>query len=275
MSSLQARSAAVLARIATLANRLGIDTSGLDLHLPRLALAIIDSAQVWIDSDGERLAVGCSAVNTVGYALLDRPGLATVEVETAAVPDRIAIKRTVLQARTMAEDLAWLAEHNVSPAAREQLATWLFDLAGRGPDFIGQRVEGDQTKWFAGFAIAGELSALVAMLRPTLAVAEAIGVLELRMIQETLLALGVPGGVAITLACDQHTALPQIAIEFSEVAWPTAIGLVDTLRPGSPCAPRLGALAGAFDAERASAVEVTFRAQQPPRIRVAASAPAG
>lgn len=265
----------VLTRLAAAAGQLGIDLSTLQPALSRLGNAPAKGAVVWIDADGERIGVGCRLAGTLGFVGPDRPGDAWVELETSPA-GRLAERILILGARPLAEDLAVLAAEGVSAAAREELAARLVRIGGATSDGLGRRTEADQTKWSVVRELGGTPSEVMQTLAPLLALADELGVppLQRRLLEQAHLALTLPAGCRITLACDAARALPQLALAYQGVYWKQAVGLTDALRPGSPCAPRLGVLAGAFGTDSA-ALELTFRAGAPAWVRISVAPPIG
>lgn len=272
------RTSEVLTRLAIAGDRLGIDLGTLQTYIPRLGSAPGQYARIWVDADGERLAIRCRARDgTAGFTPVDRPGEVFHELETAPAARRVGERVLVTGTRSLAEDLAVLASAGVDATARETLAARATLLGGGRSDALARRIEAEQTKWSVGLSFGGSVAEVMQTIRPLLAIAEAIEVppFQRRLLEQAHLALAAPRGFAIAIACDPTSVLPQLSIEYAGVPWKQTVGLTDALRPGSPCGPRLGVFAGAFDAPGADALELTFRGGAPAWVRIAVEHAAG
>ncbi len=266
------RTTEVLTRLAIAGQRLGIDLGALQTYIPRLGSAPGQYARIWVDADGERLAIRCRARDgATGFAAVERPGEVFYELESAPAAPRVGERVLVVGTRSLAEDLAVLATASIDAGAREELAARMVTLGGGRSDALARRTEADQTKWTASLRFGGSLPEVMQTIGPLLAIAEAIAVppFQRRLLEQAHLALAAPRGFTIAIACDRTSALPQLTVEYAAVPWKQAVGLTDALRPGSPCGPRLGTFAGAFDAPGADALEVTFRSGAPAWVRIA------
>lgn len=264
------RAADVLTRLAVVADRLAVEPQALWAELPRLGTAPGMYARVWLATTGDQLALRCRAADGVPAILaLPRPG--DLSIELASVPDQPVVAETVLSSgsRTVADDLAVLAAADITAGPREELARRLLAVGGRC-DLLGRRTEAGYTTWTAGVTCGGTLPEVMAVLPALgqLALELDVPPAQRRLLEQAHLALGAPGGFSIAFSCDAADALPTLTLEYRAIAWAQAVGLADALRPGAPCGPHLGILAGAFAADAASALELTFRGGEPATIRV-------
>lgn len=268
--------AGILTRLAVVAERLAIERDALWAEVARLGTAPGVYARVWLATTGDQLAVRCRAADGVPAMLaLPRPG--ELSLELATVPDQPVVAETVLSSgrRALAEDLVVLADADVSAGAREELARRLVAVGGGRCDLLGRRTEAGYTTWIAGITSEGSLPDVMQVLSALGALATELGVppAQRRLLEQAHLALGAPGGFSIAFTCDAADALPTLTLEYRAVAWAQAVGLADALRPGAPCGPHLGVLAGAFGVAAASALELTFRGGEPANIRVGVDLP--
>lgn len=243
----------VLTRLAVASERLGIDTSSLQPRLPELQMAPGTYSRITLDtSDRLALRVPASAPS------IPRPGDAQRELGSDGGEVAFVFGR-----RPIVQDLPLLA--GVSPATRSALGERLGSLGDGRCDGLAHRSDGT---WLA--AVAHELAdagpsptdELVAMTSRLFTITSALGVppRQRDLLQQAHVVLAAGRGYTLWVACDHQRVIPQLTIEYRDVEWKHVVGLTDALRPETSSGPRLGVFAGAFDAPRASAFALTFRA---------------
>ncbi|MBA3454612.1 MAG: hypothetical protein H0T42_16095 [Deltaproteobacteria bacterium] len=254
----------VLTRLAVAGETLRIDLAPLNAYLTHLGSAPAEYARVTLGEGLERLGFGVqlparepiARASSTPYSELEVGG-ALRETVTAHGPG------------TLAQDLTILADAGVRAAAREQLAAWITELGGGRTDRVSRSFQAT-SRWTIGVAFGGSVPEVMTVVNQLVTLATALGIqpMQRRHLEQAHQVLGAGAGCVVELACDVDRALPEITITYRDVAWKHAVGLHDALRPGTPCGPRLGAFAGAFNAEKASLYEITFRADAPAIIRV-------
>jgi len=207
-------------------------------------------------------------------ALLDRPAkVRFVELETTrhgATPPTVSFH--MVGERALADDIALLSRTTIFQPSAGREVTALSELLGRSSSdlFIDRAEPNAANQWLFRFrrgnGAGGELEETV---RLALALMERLHVTaEQRLLFERLhprLARGETVLVSIVSVFD--CALPWVTVQYPDLPWellvPTMIELY-----GNEWGERLGAFAGAFDAEASSAFELTFRDESPVRSRV-------
>lgn len=258
----------VLTRLAVAAERLGIDPAPLQSRLPDLGTAPGRYARVSVDT-ADRLAIRVPD----GAPKLARPGDAMLELGTDAVEVAFAFAR-----RPFTSDLPLLRD--VSAETRDALAERVGSLGGGRCDALARRSDG---VWLAG--VAHELSdvrdspvrELVAVTNLLLTITSALGVPapQRDLLQKAHVVLAGGKGYTLWLACDHQHVLPQLTIEYRDVEWKHVVGLTDSLRPGTSSGPRLGILAGAFEAASAAAFAITYRSDDVADVCIAVESTSG
>jgi hypothetical protein len=259
------RTTDVLARLAVAGEVLRIDLAPLNAYLTHLGSAPGRYARVTLGEGLERLAFG---VREAAREPIVRTGSEPYsELEVGG-----ALRETVaaIGPGTLAEDLTVLAEAGVVAEARELLAERVAALGGGRTDRVSRSFQ-TQSRWAIGVAFGGSVPEVMTTVNQLLPLATTLGVqpMQRRLLEQAHQVLGAGTGFLVEFACDVDRALSEITITYRDVAWKQAVGLYDALRPGAPCGPRLGAFAGAFNAEQASLYEITFRADAPAIVRVA------
>ena len=268
----QVRTAEILTRLTVAGERLGVDLHQLHPRLAELGTAPGQHARVSVDAAGERLAIRCRQEDGARpVPPLVRPGTSWYELETAGPAAVLVESVQIVGSRPLAEDLALLVAQGVLPAVAEELGARLGGLGHEHCDLVARRTEAGLTRWHLGLAIGGTVPEVMQVAGPILALATTLGVqpLQRRLLEQSLLALAAPGGFTLAVGCDAARPLPELTVEYRGVPWRQVVGLTDALRPGAPVGPRLGIFAGAFDAEQASALEITFRGGTVAHVRIA------
>lgn len=258
------RTTDVLTRLAVAGQTLRIDLTPLNAYLTHLGSAPGRYARVTLGEGLERLAFG---VREAAREPIARAGSPYSELEVGGALREMV---TAIGPGTLAQDLTVLAEAGVAAEAREQIAERVAALGGGRTDRVSRSFQ-TASRWAIGVAFGGSVPEVMTTVNQLLPVATALGVqpMQRRLLEQAHQVLGAGTGFVVEFACDVDRALPEITITYRDVAWKQAVGLYDALRPGAPCGPRLGAFAGAFNAEQASLYEITFRADAPAIVRVA------
>lgn len=261
------RTTDVLTRLAVAGESLRIDLAPLNpylTHIAQLSGSLGQYARVTLGEGLERLALG---VQSPAREPITRPG--SVPYSELEVGGALRETVTANGPGTLAQDLTILAEAGVAAEAREQLAARIVKLGGGRTDRVSRSFE-MASRWTIGLAFGGSVPEVLTVVNQLLPLATALGVqpMQRRFLEQAHQVLGAGTGCVVELACDVDRALPEITITYRDVAWNQAVGLYDALRPGAPCGQRLGAFAGAFNAEQASLYEITFRADAPAIVRV-------
>lgn len=259
------RTTEVLTRLAVAGETLRIDLAPLNAYLTHLGSAPGRYARVTLGEGLERLALGVRIPAREPIARSNSAPYSELEVGGA-------LRETVaaIGPGTLAEDLTVLAEAGVAAAAREQVAERIAAVGGGRTDRVTRSFQ-TFSRWAIGVAFGGSVPEVMTTVKQLLPLATTLGVkpMQCRLLEQAHQVLGAGSGFVVEFACDVDRALPEITLTYRDVAWKQAVGLYDALRPGAPCGPRLGAFAGAFNAEQASLYEITFRADAPAIVRVA------
>ncbi len=207
-------------------------------------------------------------------ALLDRPAkVRFVELETT---DRGATPLTVtihlVGERALADDVAMLSSHATVPPSTGHDVAALGELVGRSSsDLFVDRAEPKAANQWAfrfrrGNDDAAELAETVGLV---LALMERLGVLpEQRLLFERLHPeLAGYETTLVSISSALAGVLPRVTVQYPDVSWELVVPTMVELY-GDAWGERLGALAGAFDADESSAFELTFCDEPPVCARV-------
>jgi hypothetical protein len=241
-----------LTRLGTTIGVLGISEAAVIGRIEHLGMP----RRVTLDADAPRLAIRFDSAT----ALSVRPATTRL-VDVQVVQDRRDLVEVELAigTRSLAEDAALVG------GAANELASRLRLLGGGRCDALARSSEGT---WIASVITASH-SDLAAGVVPLIALAQEIGVPGVhRMLLENIhLELGGAGSWA-SVACDGDELLPELTIEYRDVAWTRVVELTNTLRPGTKSGTMWGVLAGAFDADQAAAMAIEYRGGRAPNVRV-------
>jgi hypothetical protein len=277
----------ILGRIGTLGGIYDIDLDPVSGTLAALGPDLARGALVTVPTTFDRISITTriararlTAIDTISVEQLRRidkigPGVAEVELELEIGSTTSASAIRVVGTRDVSRDCEQLVRFGVGTLALESLRQCAADLGE--PYAIADRVEAATPSWAFHFAHSNASDAARERTRTA-----AVGVA--RKLAATSPQLNLIDGMHDVLAKDrdsytvvhldaERTSL-QLAVSWQHVRWETVVRMAIGFHPNSDVAEKLGQLAGAFDSEAATAVELLLGPREPPRMRVAASSPA-
>jgi hypothetical protein len=201
-------------------------------------------------------------------------------VEIESMPheaEAFALTVTGYGKRSLAVDLARLEKLGVDVAQLELLAT---SLVG-GDKLIGLSDRADTTgsrAWTVHVAHRNGDDTQRAATRDritSVAATLGIGVPQRHLVAGLHDALAGDRDSYSWLRVRQHTGGVQFGVLWPSVSWEDVVNIALTLYPKSGSSARLGELAGAFDANAASGVELELATQDAPKMRVFVTAAKG
>jgi len=201
-----------------------------------------------------------------------------VNLELETVPgdvDGLTVTVHALGRRRLDDDLARLAGFGVPAASVGELRELAMTLGGDDRLIgLGDRAGSDGTRWSLQVAHHNRDAAERAATRGRLdAAAAALAATDAqRHLVEALHDVFAGGRDSYALLrVDRGGVARELGVMWSGVAWEHVVRMMIGFHPGTDAAARLGELAGAFDADVASAVELVLGPTEPPRMRVAAT----
>jgi hypothetical protein len=258
---------ATYTRLGVLAHQLGIDPFQLESSRKQLTPGVNAYARVWLDADFRRLALRTFVVRPDA---LTRPGSTYLELETNPDTGRPDTTLLVVGPRPLDQDLLLLGKPEtgtqvqaVVPGVIEGLRAHLAALGDRPVAVLGQRLLPNEANWLLGFELGTDSAREVSM------IAESIGIepYQLMMLGALHGDLAAKGCLA-TVGCRLSSIRRELTIEYRDLSWPQVISTTNRLR-AIKSEGGFGVLAGAFSAERAAYLEITFRSDQVARVRAA------
>src|SRR5262245_43207313 len=256
----QLKANAILARLGVMAGGLGIDPTQLRTPTVPLMEALDHAGRIWLDADFRR--IGLRTYEPQPPAMV-RAGRAEVELETDPDGPKAVTTLWLSGPVPLAEDLAALAANGIPRTVVDDLGGKLRALGATRSIELGFGTLPDGLPWLVGVELGAD------SVQPVSVLAEALGVAPY---QVALLGQVHPdlaaNGCIVTVAVTEVAIRPELAIEYRDVTWQSAIATTNRLRRIDASKP-YGVLAGAFSADRAAALEITVRADQLARVRVA------
>jgi hypothetical protein len=260
--------AAFFARLGTMAHQLGMDPFQFESSRKQLTSSLKDYARVAVDGRDRRIAVRTTVPRP---PMLTRPGTTFLDVETnlaGAIPFGTLL---VVGPATVDEDLSLLANgmpaadlpetRNVDAKVIAQLRERLLVL-GQNVGVLGQRRVERNLQWLLGVELGADSVRAVCTVADLVSVAPYQQMLLGAMHEELA-----RNGCLVTLACAPWQLERELTVEYRDLAWEQAVTTAS--RVGADAGKAFGVLAGAFVAERAAALEITFRSDGPARVRAA------
>ena len=280
--------AAAIARTQTIGTLLGVAVERLLEAVGDLEDGRERRLRVWVSDGFDRLSVLAAAPTASRHASLlaaaggdalvasaipvlgQRPGQLFVELEAGGGPE-LAIEIQGLGRGSIDDDLRLLRSMApVGDAAHTALARLAAELATGGRSAgIAVRFEPPGTRqWMLHVSLAASVELAAAALSR---VAAAAGITPA---QRNLLAvlhplLGEHSPAVATLRIGPGVVYPELTVTYHDVAFEPVIRILIGIHPGVDHASRLGAVAGACNAERAAALAIQLRDREPLGLRVA------
>ncbi len=258
---------AIYTRLGVLAHQLGIDGFQLESSRNQLTAGVNAYARVYLDAEFRRIALRTFVVRP---PMLSRPGSTYLELETnpdAGTPDTTLL---VVGARSLEDDLKMLADPTTGTATQavpapvlDALRTRLAALGSTPVAVLGQRMLPREANWLLGFELGAD------SVREVSEVAESMRVApyQVAMLGALHGDLAHKGCLA-TVACKLTNIRQELTIEYRDLAWEQVLSTTNRLR-GMKSETGFGVFAGAYNADRAAYLEITFRADEVPRVRAA------
>lgn len=271
--------ASALARLWVAAERLGIDPAPLQRRAPEVVSALAAGGWASLDTD-DRLALRCTQTDAGPGAPISRPAYARrfeLELDHGRVAEIVAAHGR----RAYTEDREVLLAAGIADEVTRQVGD-VIDLLGDGScDGLARRsVPGDAGSaetWRAWVAYdpatgpdADEIRELTRQRLVRLATAIKIHAAQIRILEQLhqLSHHGFSAGFEL----DARALHPVLIVEYQRVPWDAVVQVAERLRPVPAQAPRLGVLAGAFDATRAASLELVYIPGEVARLRVTVDA---
>jgi hypothetical protein len=269
--------ASVLARIGSLGGFFGIDLAAMQSALGSLGPELAQHVEVSVPATFDRVAV----TTRVARPRLDelsnldqmrRLGKLIPEVREVDVEVDSAGATTVraLGSRRIAADSELLASLGVGTLALDSLRDCAAHLGT--PLAIADREQLVGHDWMFVFGQHNATDSDRATARAQLlTVARKLGATgpQCNLVDGLHDALAKDRDSYATLGISpEHTTL-QLVVRYQAVRWETVIRMMLGFHPKTDAAKKLGELAGAFDAEQASAIELQLGPTEPPAMRVA------
>lgn len=258
---------AIYTRLGVMAHQLGIDGFQLESSRNQLTAGVNAYARVYLDADFKRLALRTFVMRP---PMLTRPGATYLELETNPVSGMPDSTLFVFAARALEEDLRLLAEpatgsnpQAVSAAVIDGLRTRLTAFPSAPVAVLGQRLVPREANWLLGFELGADSVAAVSAVAESLRVAP-YQVAMLGALHEDL----AHKGCLAVVGCTLNTIRQELTIEYRDLSWEQVITTTNRLR-AMKSEGGFGVLAGAYNADRAAYLEITFRADEVPRVRAA------
>lgn len=276
--------ASALTRLWVAAERLGIDPAPLQRRAPEVVPALAAGGWASLDSD-DRLALRCTQTDTGPGEPIARPAYARryeLELDHGHVAEIVAAHGR----RAYTEDREVLLGAGIADEVTRQVGDVL-DLLGDGScDGLARRrapandttgAAGTVETWGAWVAYdpatgpdAEEIRDLTRQRLVRLATAIKVHPAQVKILEQLhqLSHHGFSAGFEL----DARALHPVLIVEYQRVPWDAVVQVAERLRPVPAQAPRLGALAGAFDAQRAASLQLAYIPNDVARVRVSVDA---